>query len=312
MKIIAEIGSNWKTIEDCWQSIHTATAFGADAVKFQLYDAKSLWGIDEDGARKAVGSLPPEWLPKLKEHADQYKIEFMCSAFSPELYEKVNQFVSVHKIASSELNHVRILQKINRFRKPVILSTAAAIESEIKEALKYLPDCEVTLMYCVGSYPARHTYLPTITEMADKFKLPVGLSDHSIDVYTTPLGAYAYGAKVLEKHVNFTDHKDTPDAPHSLSGAEFKLMCTAIKGGGKAYIGPSPEERDMTLKHRRRLIAIKDIKAGDKFVEGKNFGIYRSLKENTKALTPFALEHVIDKHSKNDIAAGDGIGPKDI
>jgi N-acetylneuraminate synthase len=324
--IIAEVGSNWTSLDECLYSIRVAKVCGADAVKFQLFDKHSLYGfwgvIDHYGnLERLTGQLDPEWLPRLKAQADLVGIEFMCSAFSPEFYDIVNPYVKRHKIASSEMNHVGILNKVRTFDKPVILSCGASVESEIRQSLDILgpwlgehflkKETEVTLLYCEGAYPAKYTYLPNIGLMRQTFGLPVGISDHSIDVFTTPLGAQAQGATVLEKHVSFIEGK-TPDSGHSLNQNQFKAMVDALRGNIKPFLGPSPDEADMIKKHRRRLIAVKDIRPGEKLVEGVNFGVYRSLSEETHAWSPFRMDSVRDKEALREIRAGEGIGPGDV
>jgi len=107
--IIAEVGSNWTTLDDCIQSISSAKLCGADAVKFQAFNYDALYGPGLMPLVKGHNpSLPLAWLPKLKDWADTCDIEFMCSAFSPELVEAVNPYVNVHKVASADLSHVRI------------------------------------------------------------------------------------------------------------------------------------------------------------------------------------------------------------
>src|SRR5688572_30128176 len=118
---IAEVGSNWGSLDDCFKSIQLASAAGADAVKFQLFDQHALYGVDRDVALSGV--LDPEWLPKLKQKANSVGIDFMCSAFSPELVDAVDPYVHAHKVASCEMTHVRILEKLRHIGKPVILST---------------------------------------------------------------------------------------------------------------------------------------------------------------------------------------------
>src|SRR4051812_44777097 len=104
--IIAEVGSNWLTIQDCYHSIRMAKWAGADAVKFQLFDQYALYGpLITTGHLR--GSMAPGWIPLLKKEAEAQKISFMCSAFSPELAELVDPHVNMHKIASAELYHTR-------------------------------------------------------------------------------------------------------------------------------------------------------------------------------------------------------------
>jgi sialic acid synthase SpsE len=110
--------------------------------------------------------------------------------------------------------------------------------------------------------------------------------------------------------VNLVGAKDTPDAPHSLSLDEFKLMCDALHG--KQVRLEDDSERDMYTTHNRRLIATRDIKAGEILKENVNFGIFRALKPDLKALSPWAIDNVNGKHSKIDIKAGAGIPPEAI
>lgn len=331
--IIAEVGSNWSTLEDCLTSISLAARCGADAVKFQAYTFEALTGhaqhpISDTHSRMAAGELPTDWLPKLKEKADACGIELMCSAFSPELYEAVDPFVNVHKVASAELTHLRILQTLRRLGKPVILSTGASGEADIRGAIDVLTyrasgpsdkkaagrmeGVPVILMYCVAAYPAQSIELDVIPLMRKTFGVPVGYSDHSTDVLNIPVQACHWGnAVVLEKHVNFVESTG-PDAPHSLNTDQFKAMVKRIRNEHTVAIGPSAEERGMITRHNRRLIATRDIPTGTALIEGHNFGIYRSLKDDTKAAHPFMIDQMVGKSVKRDIPAGDGIAPGDV
>jgi sialic acid synthase SpsE len=196
--IIAEVGSNWLTLEDCLTSISQAKLCGADAVKFQAYNPQALYGAPLDGSWtfapiRLDGQLPLEWLPKLAEKAKAVGIEFMCSAFSPELVDAVDPYVNIHKVASAEMTHVRILEKLRQIGKPVILSAGASGVEDIRAALSTLGPIPVVLMYCVAAYPAREVNLGSIQLLKTQFDRPVGYSDHSVDVGEVPFSAVERG-----------------------------------------------------------------------------------------------------------------------
>lgn len=251
MKVIAEVGSNWKSTEDCLHSIRAAKLAGANVVKFQWFTNKCLYGVD--GERKNDPDMHLLW-----RIATQEQIELMCTAFSPEGYEMVDHFVQTHKIASSEITSVDILQKVNSFKKPVILSTGGAQTLQIAAALQELKDCPVTILYCVVDYPARVIDFRMLEFYQEIFgrDYSYGYSDHSIDVLNIPKLAEKSGATVLEKHVNFTSHTDTPDAPHSLNFHDFKLMCDHLKGATNFSdtFRPNP--------YQRKLITLADGSQG--------------------------------------------------
>lgn len=308
MKIIAEVGSNWSTLNDCLNSINLAKACGADAVKFQLFSCEALYGagVCANFEFNHKLELPQTWLPTLKAKADACGIEFMCSAFSVELLNEVDKYVSTHKVASAELTHKRMLERLREIGKPVILSTGASSMADIGMALDVLGDTPVTLLYCVAAYPANYIWFHKMELLAAQFKRPVGFSDHSLDVIQIPFNAKRSGATVIEKHVNFVGAKG-PDAGHSLNADQFKLMCMALQG--KETPLDDGSERDMFTTHNRRLMAISDIKQGDLLQENENFGIFRALKPEPRALSPWAIDNVNGKRAKIDIRAGEGITP---
>lgn len=306
--IIAEIGSNFVDKEDAIESIRLAKAAGADAVKYQLYTHESLYGFKGN----SKGTLPASWLIDLKVAAEDRGIDFLCTAFSPEEYDIVDRWVDMHKIASAESTHVRILQKVNSLGKPVMMSTGAKYPHEIEQALKYLKDVPVILCYCAASYPAKDIDLERINVYRKQFKTLVGYSDHSIDIRTIPATATRYyNACVLEKHVSFID-ADTPDKPHSLNYNEFATMVKAVRGTATTTLVPQWEERPFIEQHNRRIIATKEIKKGEIIQEDRNIGIFRSLKPETHAYSPFLIDRVNGAIALKDIKKGHGIGPGDI
>jgi N,N'-diacetyllegionaminate synthase len=309
--IIAEVGSNWRTFDDCKASVVQAKKAGADAVKFQAFTAEALYGHGPHLEGAQMGTLPLDWLPLLKQVATEQGIDFLCSAFSPELVAAVDPFVEMHKVASAELSHVRLLERIRDTGKPVLLSTGASTPGDIRNALHTLEGSgPVVLLYCVAAYPATDIDLRHIDALAREFNLPVGYSDHSTDSLVIPKAAISAGACVLEKHFTAID-SDTPDRPHSLTAAQFKRMVLNIRGE-LPFAWGSGEENEMRTRHNRRLIVTKALKAGETLEEGRTLGIYRSLKDDTRGLTPFAIAQVHGRAATRDLAAGEAIGPGDF
>lgn len=317
--IIAEVGSNWTSFEDAKDSISMAKNVGADAVKFQLYTQKALYGHEWD-CPAPMWELPLEWIPKLAEKAAACDIEFMCSAFSPELLKLVDPYVKRHKIASAELTYPELLLAAKETGKPILLSTGGSSLTDIGVAIELIEglegNTEITLMYCVSAYPAKNVNLSAIDRLrlfrvAHKYACKVGYSCHTTDWYTPVAAVKYHGATVIEKHFKLRD-MDTPDSPHSLNPEEFKEMVDAIKGKSDGVSFPDPQERAMLTRHNRRLIATADIRAGELLEYGRNFGCYRAISEDIHGLHGFAYRHISGKTCKEPLKAGDPITPRHI
>jgi sialic acid synthase SpsE len=117
---------------------------------------------------------------------------------------------------------------------------------------------------------------------------------------------------VLEKHFTAIPDVATPDRDHALAVDQFKYMVQYLRGNVDALQPGHGEERAMLTRHNRRIIATREIHAGEILKEGENFGAYRSLKDDTHALSPWLIPMVAGKQAKRVIAAGAGIGPGDV
>lgn len=305
--VIAEVGSNWKIFEHAKDSIQMAKVCGADAVKFQLFTFKELYGLDTvDGRNES--ELPRDWLPKLKEKADAAGIDFMCTAFSSDGAKYVDQFVNTHKIASSNLTDFDLLATINTLGKPVYLSTGASSLGDIAQALKLLDKVPVTLMYCVSAYPSTEHNLFVIDTLKKQFSLPVGFSDHSLDKIYAPLSAVKhFNAVAIEKHVNFANI-ESPDSWHSIDREWFRYLCDVIKGKKELITKPvETEEEHMYLWHNVRLISTEQINPGEELLFNKNYGCYRSVRPDTKGAIGLSAMAFHGKRAKETIRPGDPI-----
>ncbi len=323
--VIAEVGSNWEEFVDAKDSVQMAKMCGADAVKFQLFTNKELYGLED--MEESPHAMPRDWLPLLKEKADAAGIEFMCSAFSPEGVKAVDPYVKRHKLASSENQYLQLLGAMLETKKPLIYSCGGSNLSEIRDTLNFVEHyfgkgLDITLLYCVAAYPSRSHSLFNI-ERLKRFGYKVGLSDHSKDTLYTPLSAvHHFGIDVLEKHFRLSRIKDTPDAEHSLDQIEFQQMVKRLDMDPLDESIPyrSPEETCAVSMYNRRAIATSFISEGAPLKLGVNYGYFRSLKPDLKGLPPLSrdlqkkivpgcLDGLI---AKKHFDPGESIGPKDI
>ncbi|MGH7720174.1 MAG: N-acetylneuraminate synthase family protein, partial [Gemmatimonadaceae bacterium] len=125
------------------------------------------------------------------------------------------------------------------------------------------------LMHCTSMYPTPYerVRLGAIAELQQAFGLPVGLSDHSIGIYTC-LGAVALGACALEKHFTITREWPGPDVSISIEPAELAELVKGSRavhlacGGGKTILR---EEQPVIDFAYASIVTIRDVRAGEAF-----------------------------------------------
>ena len=158
--IIAEAASNWRTgtrsrdLQMARSLIDIASESGANAIKFQTYKAKSVYApgagsaryLEKSGLRDSMEDLftdlamPYELIVELADYCKVRKIEFMSTPFSVSDAEVINPFVRIHKIASYEISHIRLIEYVAHTGKPLILSTGACDYEDIEWAMNCFYD----------------------------------------------------------------------------------------------------------------------------------------------------------------------------
>jgi len=288
--IIAEIGSNHNgNFKQAKKLIKAAKEAGADAVKFQAFTACGLvsrkklsknnrWIGNPVFHRVKKYELPNYWLKELYNFAKKLKIIFLCTPFEEEKAGLLNKIgVPAFKIASGDLTNFPLLECVAKFRKPIILSTGASYLKEVEKALKVIKNTgtkDIVLLHCVSSYPARAEdfNLKAVRTLKNKFRLPVGISDHTPG-YTVALAAVALGAKVIEKHLTLSRKLKGPDHNFSLVPAELKKMVEEIrkleKALGNGIKRPVAGELSERIGARRSIYASCDILPGEIIAKDK-------------------------------------------
>ncbi len=333
--IIAEAGSNWKSgtydqdMERTEKLIKKAKESGADAIKFQTYSSKTVY-VDDAGTSDYLSdigikekinelfdnfSMPHKMIPEISKMCRNEDIMFMSTPFSIDDAVAIDPFVKIHKIASYEINHVRLLEFIAKTGKPVILSTGACDYDDIEFGIKCLQDngCkDITLLQCTSAYPCeiKSLNLKVIPELIKKYGFSVGLSDHSEDPTLAPTLAVTLGAKVIEKHFTLNKELQGPDHKFALEPNELKLMINSIRNAEKAQGDGNKRvldvEQELKQFASRSIQTIKDIKKGEELIENYNFQVLRPGKRK-RGLSAKNLLMLNNKHAISDIKKGDGI-----
>jgi len=235
--IIAEIGSNYDgDINKAYKLIEVAKESGADAVKFQLFKAESLYpDLNSDAYRSTKKvEMDRAIVSKLKLFSDQIGIEFSCSAFDIEALNLLKENnVSYHKIASSEIRNLELVAKIAALNKTTFISTGMAAIADIAEAVEVfesISNQSPILMHCVSVYPTefKDANLSVMQSIGNAFGCDFGLSDHSLGI-SLPIASTALGCSVIEKHITLDKNSNGPDHFYALEPYEFEIMCRSCK-----------------------------------------------------------------------------------
>lgn len=317
--IIAEIGANYGGMDVVENMVRSAVGCGVDLVKFQTYRAETIttpgsYFTFEDGSR-----IPQFDFFKAHElsKADHDVLDALCNELGIEWIstpshssdlELLEQYdLPFYKTGSDDLTNLPFLRAVAETGRPMMVSTGMSMLSEIEAAVDTVlatGNQQLVLMHCVVSYPSRpeDANLKVIETLRRSFGLPVGLSDHTQDEFTSILAAQM-GAVVIEKHFTLDHALKLPDHEASLDPIQFSHLVERVKlvpkalGDGVKRIQPT--EQKWRQAARKSLFAAVDISAGTVMTEQ-----HIAIRRPSEGIHPHHLPLVLGRIAKTFIPAG--------
>jgi N-acetylneuraminate synthase len=302
---------------------------GVHAIKFQMHIAAAESSIQEpfriqfsreDATRydywKRMEFTLAQWAG-IKQHCDEVKLDFICSPFSNLAVDWLEEIgIHSYKIGSGEVNNFLLLEKIAQTGKPVIISSGMSSFEELDKTVEFLKQRKVdfSILQCTTAYPTKPEQygFNIISELKERYKVPVGFSDHSAKI-ATGIAAVALGAEILEFHVVF--HRDMfgPDAKASLTLEETKLLVEAVN---EIYIANSNPIDKNTNESFGELKAIfeKSLAINKDLPQGHliTFDDLESKKPKGYGISATDFEKVIGRTLKNSKSQWDFLNEEDL
>lgn len=289
--IIAELSANHHgSLKTALASIKAIKRTGADAVKLQTYTADTITIDSKKEDFKIKGTVwedrylydlyqeaftPWEWHEELFRLAREEGLVCFSSPFDKTAVDLLESLDNpIYKIASFEITDIPLIEYAASKAKPMIMSTGIATDEDIRLAVaacRAAGNDDITLLKCTSSYPVpiQEADLMMIPDLAQRFKVRSGLSDHTLGMIA-PIVATALGATVIEKHFIMDRSIGGPDASFSMNEAEFTAMVQAVRAAeqslGKVDYALTDKQKS-SRAFSRSLYVVEDISAGETITE---------------------------------------------
>jgi len=323
--VLVEVGINHEgEIGKALQLVDAAVAAGAEVVKFQCHitekemvptdmtpgeiSTEKLWDIIKRCELTASEER------EVQAYCAEKGVIYLSTPFSREAADRLNEMgVPAFKIGSGECNNLPLLDHIAGFGKPMILSTGMNDLTSVKRSVEVIKGrVPYALLHCTSMYPTPYekVRLGAVSELLGHFDAPIGLSDHSMNIWTC-LGAVALGASILEKHFTISRSWPGPDTGISIEPHELKDMIDGsraiwqARGGAKTILA---EEQPVIDFAYATVVSITPIKAGDTYTRD-NIWVKRP---GTGPIRADRFEDIIGKVATRDIPAEVHIQFRDI
>lgn len=277
--VIAEIGAgHGGDMEQAIDLVLDAARSGAGAVKLQTYTPDSMT-IDCDGPDFEIkrglwegrnlydlysdAMTPREWHKPLFAAAAANKIPIFSTPFGVDDVDFLESLgCPAYKIASPEIAHFELLERVRETRKPVILSTGMATVRDVQAALDALYGREVVIMHCVSGYPTpvHEANLWNIRNLQSHFpRHVIGFSDHTVGSVAA-IGAVALGAAIIEKHIAV---RGSEDGGFAYRPERFVDFVRDVSSAWETNQVSDRASEDSTQQMKRSIYVVEDVKCGD-------------------------------------------------
>lgn len=318
--VIAEIGHNHQgDLDKAIQLFHVAAACGANAVKLQKrnnkklytkemydkpYDNENSFGTTYGEHREALEFGFDEY-KELMKVAKKNKVEFMSTAFDFDSVDFLEELgIQSYKVASGDLTTLPLLEYIAKKKKPMFVSTGAALMEEVREAYKLISSINKNfcLLHCITTYPSEYKQLNfnvIKTYLSEFPDIPIGYSSHE-NGYSGVLTAYMLGATVVETHFTLNHASKGTDHKFSLEPQGMQKMVRDLRridiSLGTAEKVILPEEIPAKQKMGKSIYYNKDLEVGH-IIKPSDI----SLKSPGGFMSPIFYNQIIGKKLKRDV-----------
>jgi N,N'-diacetyllegionaminate synthase len=199
---------------------------------------------------------------------DRAEIEFLCSVFSVEAVERLEQVgVRRYKIGSGEVTNLELVRRVAATGKPVLLTSGMSSWAELDAAVAAAGN-DVTVLQCTSSYPTPpdRVGLNVLAELRERYGKPVGFSDHTLGNYAA-FAAVTLGAVVVEKHFTLSKDLYGPDAAFASEPDEFEDLVGGIRDIEEMLANPVDKDdlealAEMKLVFEKSVVTVAAIPAG--------------------------------------------------
>ena len=260
--VIAEVGVNHDgSREQALALVRAAKEAGADAVKFQYFEARRLMsGASSLATYQAQAGErdPVEMLSRLEMSiedlvactalARELGLHSIVTVFNVELVRAAETVgFDAYKTASPDIIHRPLLLALEATGRPLVLSTGAATADEVRRALSWLSETtreRTAILQCVSSYPTplEKSAIGAMRALSRLHAGPIGYSDHTPDVETGAI-AVAAGASVLEKHLTLDRKAQGPDHAASLEPSMLRRYVALAHAAWASTRAPGNDDK---------------------------------------------------------------------
>lgn len=324
--IIAELSANHNgSIEVALETLEIAAKCGVDAIKIQSYSPDTMTIDCDKEDFKISGGLwggynlydlykwaqtPFDWHRALFAKAKDLGVTIFSTPFDESAVDLLETLdAPAYKIASFELTDLPLIKYVAQTGKPMIMSTGMANLSEIEEAIHTAREngCkDLIILHCISAYPApaEQSHLATIKDLAERFDVISGLSDHTLGT-AVAVTSVALGASLIEKHFILDRSDKGPDSEFSIEPYELKKLVEetnlAFQSIGYAGYDRKPVE-ESNIRFRRSLYFVQDLEQGEIITE-KNIRRIRP----GYGLPPKYLSKILGKKVNQNIERGTAV-----
>jgi sialic acid synthase SpsE/mannose-6-phosphate isomerase-like protein (cupin superfamily) len=218
---------------------------------------------------------------RIKNAIDEAGFASMCTPWDELSVDKIVEHgYDFMKIPSCYMTDWPLLERIAKYDLPIVASTAGEPLEEIDRVVSFLKhrNKDITIMHCVGEYPAPddHLHLGQIALLKKRYPdVPIGYSTHERpDNFEAVKIAMALGAVMFEKHVGVPTEKYALNAYSANPDQVRKWLQSAAEAltmiGDPEVRYPAPAGEQVALRDLARGAFVREAVGAGEIIRPSN------------------------------------------